>query len=196
MVRVTVIAMAALAAFVAPAGATTFSAEQGDVKATIEYSKAATTRLTIVRNNTTLYDEVPALQACGGDPCAPSGFRGDPPLRVLDLDGGGEPEVIYSAYTGGAHCCSVAQIYRLNDTVTGYTAVALNFGDPGFDVRDIGGDARPEFISRDDAFAYRFTAYAFSGLPILIQRYSRPGFEDVTSAFPALVRKDARLWRK
>jgi hypothetical protein len=195
MARVAIIAVAALAVFAGPASAKTFSAQQGDVKATIEYSKTATTRLTIVRNNATLYDAVPSLKPCGGAPCAPSGFKGDPPLRVLDLDGGGEPEVVYSAYSGGAHCCSIAQVYRLNDNVNGYTAIALNFGDPGFDVQDLGGDGRPEFVSRDDAFAYRFTAYAFSGLPILIQRYTRTGFQDVTSAFPALVRKDARLWR-
>jgi hypothetical protein len=195
MVRVVTIAVAALAVFAAPASAATFSAEQGDVKATIDYDKSKATRLVIVRASATLMDAAPRLKACGDGPCAPSGFKGDPPLRVLDLDGGGEPEVVYSAYTGGAHCCSIAQVYRLNANVTGYTAIELNFGDPGFDVQDLGGDGKQEFVSRDDAFAYRFTAYAFSGLPVLIMRYTGTSFVDVTSAFPALVRKDARLWR-
>jgi hypothetical protein len=195
MVRLVTIAVAALAVLAAPASAATFSAQQGDVKATLDYDKSKATRLVIVRATTTLMDAAPSLEACGEGPCAPSGFKGDPPLRVLDLDGDGEPEVIYSAYTGGAHCCSIAQVYRLNANVTGYTALELNFGDPGFDVQDIGGDGKPEFVSRDDAFAYRFTAYAFSGLPVLIQRYSATGFNDVTNRFPALIRKDARLWR-
>src|SRR3954467_4588803 len=184
MTGVALIAAVGGAAFAAPAAATTFSAEQGETKATIEYDKTSTTRLTIVRNNATLFDDVPVLEPCGGQPGAPRGLKDDPPLRVVDLDGGGEPEVVYSAYTGGAHCCSVAQVYRLNDNVNGYTSIALNFGDPGFDVLDLGGDGRPEFLSRDDAFAYRFTAYAFSGFPVLVLRYSAAGFEDVTSAFP------------
>jgi hypothetical protein len=195
MVRVVTIAVAVLAVFAVPASAKTFSAQQGAVKATITYDKTTTTRLVIERNASALFDGMPSLEPCGGAPCAPSGFQGDPPLRVVDLDADGEPEVVYSAYTGGAHCCSVAQVYRLNAAANGYETLALNFFDPGFDVKDVDGDGRPEFLSRDDAFAYRFTAYAFSGLPILILRYSATGFKDVTSDYPALVRKDARLWR-
>jgi hypothetical protein len=178
-----------------PAGAKTFSAEQGAVKATVTYSKTATSRLTISRNGTTLFDGAPSLEACGGAPCAPSGFEGDPPLRVLDLDADGEPEVVYSAYSGGAHCCSIAQVYRLDAGATTYSAIARNFGDPGFIVAEGNAGHPAIWITRDDAFAYRFTAYAFSGLPVQILQYSAAGFADVTSSYPKLVAADASHWR-
>lgn len=195
--RIATIALAALALMAAPASATTFSAEQGAVKATIVYTKTSTQRLTITRNGATLFDAKPALEECGGDPCAPSGFTGDPPLRVADLDGDGEPEVVYSAYTGGAHCCSVAQVYRFDAAANGYSTSAHNFGDPGFRLKDLDGDGRPEWLTRDDAFAYRFTAYAFSGLPVMILRYSAAGFGDVTNSFPGTIHTDLdRWWRQ
>lgn len=177
-----------------PAGASTFSAQQGGVKATLTYNKTTTTRLTVVRNGATLMDDVPNLEPCGGAPCAPSGYSDDPPLRVLDLDADGEPEVVYSAYTGGAHCCSIAQVYRLNAAANGYGATALSFGDPGFSIKDLDSDGRPEWLTGDDAFAYRFTAYAFSALPVLVMRFGSDGFTDVTGSYLPLVRRDAKHW--
>jgi hypothetical protein len=192
----TTVVIGVLAVVAAPASAKTFSAEQGGVQATLTYNDTITTRLTIVRNGATLMDAAPAVPECGGDPCAPSGFSGDPPLRVADLDGDGEPEVVYSAFTGGAHCCSIAQVYRLNAGASGYSASSRNFGDPGFSLKDIDVDGRPEWLTRDDVFAYRFTAYAFSGLPVLILRYSAGSFSDVTTSFPGTVINDLDLWWK
>ena len=196
MVRVATIALAALALMAAPAGAKTFSAQQGGVQATVTYTTTAASRLTITRNGATLFDAAPMVDGCGGAPCAPSGFSGDPPLRVLDLDGDGEPEVVYSAYTGGAHCCSIAEVYRLNAAASGYTTSSHDFGDPGFRLKDLDGDGKPEWLTGDDSFAYRFTAYAFSGLPIQILRYSAGTFTDVTSSFPAQIQADAKRWLK
>ena len=196
MARAFAITVAVLALFAVPASAKTFSAQSGPTSATITYTKTATTNLTITRNGTALFNGVPHVASCGGNPCAPSGFRGDPPLRVVDLDGDGEPEVIYSAYTGGAHCCSVADSFRLNAAGNGYESLSINFFDPGFALKDLDNDGTPEFVTRDDAFAYRFTAYAFSGLPILVQRYSAGSLTDVTNRFPALIRNDARVWKK
>jgi VCBS repeat protein len=194
VLRVATIAVAALALFAVPASANTFSAEHGAVKATVTYNKSGTKRLTITRNGAVLFDAAPAIPGCETF-CGPSGFPTDPPLRVLDLDGDGEPEVVYSAYSGGAHCCTVVRVYWLKATADGYDPVDHNFGDPGFRVQDLNGDGRPEFVTADDAFAYRFTAYAFSGLPIEILRYTPSDFLDVTGHFPALVRRDARRWR-
>lgn len=196
MVRVATIAALALALFAVPASAKTFSAQGGSVSATITYDKTATTHLTITRSGATLFDGVPKLDSCGGDPCAPTPFTNDRPLRVLDLDGDGEPEVLYSAYSGGAHCCSLAQVYKLNASASGYDASDHDFWDPGFTLKDLNGDGTPEWLTGDDAFAYRFTSYVFSGLPIVILRYSAGQFTDVTRSFPALIAKDARFWKK
>src|SRR4051794_9731167 len=194
MVRVATIVVAAMAVLAAPVGAKTFTAQQGAVRATIAYNKTTTTRLTIARNGATVYDDVPNVEACGGAPCGPSGFVSDPPLRVADLDADGEPEVVYSAYTGGAHCCSIAAVFRLNPAADGYLMSERNFGDPGFDLKDLNGDGRPEWLTADDLFAYRFTAYAFSGLPVQILRFTAGTLIDRAKDFPAPVRKDARRW--
>lgn len=176
----------------APAGAKTFSAEQDGVQATITYNKTTATNLTITRNGATAFDAKPTIRQCGDPGCVPSGFEGDPPLRVLDLDGDGQPEVVYSAYSGGAHCCSIAQVYRFDGTT--YTATEQNFWDPGFRLKDLNHDGRPEWLTADDAFAYRFTAYAFSGLPVQVFSYRAGRFTDVTRRFRSLIRSDARRW--
>jgi len=179
-------------AVAAPASAKTFSAQQGGVQATVTYNKTSATNLTITRNGATLFSAAPKLKECGDPGCAPTPFAGDPPLRVLDLDGNGEPEVVYSAYSGGAHCCSIAQVYRFDGT--GYTADEQNFWDPGFRLKDLNGDGLPEWLTGDDAFAYRFTAYAFSGLPVQVFRWSAGAFTDVTKSFPKQIKSDAKRW--
>ena len=186
-----------------PAMAKQVTASADGVTATLTYSKDAATfgykadGLEITRNGQLLYDAVPQPAACNDLPCGPAvGFSRQPPLLVRDLDADGEPEVIYAAYTGGAHCCTIAQVFRLAGDASGYTSVDRFFGDPGFTVRDLDRDGRPEVVSADDSFAYRFTAYAFSGLPLLTLRYDHGRFHDVTGSFPRLIRRDARqFWR-
>ncbi|MEA2444238.1 MAG: hypothetical protein QOJ12_1530 [Thermoleophilales bacterium] len=180
------------------------SVSSGGVTATLTYSTDAQNYgfkadgLTIVRNGQTLYDAVPAPAICQGYPCGPTvGFgKGLPPLQVRDLDADGEPEVIYSAFTGGAHCCSIAEVFQLSGDAAHYTTVDRNFGDPGFGVQDLNRDGRPEIVTADDAFAYTFSAYAFSGLPLSVLQYDHGSFTDVTSAYPRLLRREARqFWR-
>jgi hypothetical protein len=191
-VRWVLLSTAIFLALAGPASAKIFSAQQDGVQATITYNKTTATRLTIARNGSTVFDAAPKLKECGDPGCAPTPFAGDPPLRVLDLDGDGQPEVVYSAYSGGAHCCSIAQVYRF-DGIT-YTATEQNFWDPGFRLKDLNRDGRPEWVTGDDAFAYRFTAYAFSGLPVQVFRYSAGKFTDVTKSFRALIKSDAKRW--
>ena len=115
-------------------------------------------------------------------------------IRVRDLDGNGEPEVIADFYTGGAHCCLFSQIYRYMGS--GYAALRHLWGDPSYRLRDVNRDGKPEFVSGDDHFAYAFTSYAGSALPVQIWSYRAGHMTDVTRTFPALVRADgATLWK-
>ena len=50
------------------------------------------------------------------------------------------------------------------------------------------------FISADDRFAYRFAAFAFSGLPLQIWSVASGRFVDVTRRYPSRVAADARRW--
>ena len=51
-----------------------------------------------------------------------------------------------------------------------------------------------DFVSADDYFAYEFTDFAASGLPIEIFSFSNGSFHNVTRRFPTLIAKDATVW--
>lgn len=115
------------------------------------------------------------------------------PLTVRDLDGDGEPEVLLDLYTGGAHCCFYTIILRHDGRR--YSGSVAFWGDPGYELRDLDRDGRPELVTADDRFAYAFTSYAGSVLPLLIRRYDHCKLNDVTVEYPALVRAEAARLR-
>jgi subtilisin-like proprotein convertase family protein len=115
------------------------------------------------------------------------------PLTVRDLDGDGEPEVLVDLFTGGAHCCFYTVILRFTGRT--YRGITAFWGDPGYGLQDLDHDGRLELVSADDRFAYQFTYYAASALPVQIWHYDHGVMTDVTSSFPAVVRSDAAtLW--
>jgi hypothetical protein len=184
----------ALPATAAADGAGTVTAAAGPTSATLSWKAAmygvADPHLAIVRAGAPLFDGSPVadVKECT-EGCSFPGV----PLHVIDLDGDGEPEVLVDAYTGGAHCCVVSEILRF--TGTGYSGLEAFWGDPGYRLRDLDGDGRPELVSADDAFAYAFSSYAASFLPPYVVDYdptANRGLRDVTRRFPALIRKNLR----
>jgi hypothetical protein len=150
-------------------------------------------RLTIVRTGVTAYDEAVRGRGCD-DRCLPLAFGGERPLKVADLSGDGEPEVVLRLHTGGAHCCFFAEVFqRLGET---YDVAQRNFGDGGVEVVDVDDDGISELRTGDARFAYAFTAYAFSRLPVQVWHFRNRRFADRTLAYPRVLRQDAaRLWR-
>jgi hypothetical protein len=59
-----------------------------------------------------------------------------------------------------------------------------------------GPGGRDEFITADDSFAYAFTDYADSGLPIKIVAFAGGRFTDVTRQHPKLIAADAARYLK
>jgi hypothetical protein len=115
------------------------------------------------------------------------------PVTIRDLDGDGEPEVLVDLYTGGAHCCSYTVILRFDGGT--YRGTVALWGDPGYGLRDLDRDGRPELVTADDRFAYTFTSYAASFLPLRIESYDHGTLTDVTSQFRSLVSAEASsLW--
>jgi hypothetical protein len=174
------------------------TASGGAVQATLSWEKAdygvKSPRLAVVRGGATLYDGSPV-----GDPdtcsigCIFAGTGSDAPLKVLDLGGDAEPEVVVEAFTGGAHCCVLSEVLRFNGTA--YDRVELDWGSAGYKLEDLDGDGRPEFNGFDFAFEDAFTSHAASFEPPLILDYDpavKSGFRDVTRRFPAVVRKNAK----
>lgn len=181
--------------------ATVQTASAGGVTATFSFEgkvpNFTNLRLQIVRNGTTAYDRPVAVslpQSCA-DQCWPqSPDRKHPSVHVLTLEPGQPPDVLLDLYSGGAHCCSIAQVYRYDAASGTYTKSEHNFGDPGYRIEDLGHDGRFEFRSADYRFAYAFTDFAASGMPIQIWSFATGRFTDVTRRFPALIAKDAASW--
>jgi hypothetical protein len=174
------------------------TASGGAVQATLSWEKAdygvKSPRLVVVRAGATLYDGSPV-----GDPdtcaagCIFAGTGADAPLKVLDLGGDAEPEVLVDAFTGGAHCCVLSEILRF--TGSAYTRLETDWGSSGYKLEDLDGDGRPELNGSDFAFEDAFTSHAASFEPPLVLAYDpaqKSGFRDVTRRFPAVVRKNAK----
>lgn len=201
MRRIVVTAFALLAILALPrtSYAETITAGSGQVSAELTYTASADSylaelgNLRVTRDATVVYDA--KVDSCGG-PCYVIGDTAGPEtLRVVDLDLDGEPEVIASAYTGGAHCCAIAVILHYQPGTGTYVVAARNFGDPGFSIEDLDNDQRPELLTADSRFGYRFTAFAFSGMPVLIYSFDHGAFADVSKNFRSAIRADAVSWR-
>ena len=173
------------------------TASGGAVQATLSWEAAElgvkNPRLVVTRAGATLYDGSPV-----GDPdtcaegCVFAGTGTAAPLKVVDLDGDGEPEVVVAAFTGGAHCCVLSEIWHFTGAT--YARVETDWGSLGYDLKDLDGDGRPELSGYDFAFEDAFTSHAASFEPPLVLDYDptqKSGFRDVTRNFPALVRKNA-----
>ena len=166
------------------------SARLGDVRATVNYRQpnsfsARDVRLRVVGGGAVVYDR----PVRGTE--LPTG------LRIRDLDADGLPEVLLDLYSGGAHCCASTLFVGYDAASGAYRARRHVWGNPGYSLRDLDRDARPELVSADDRFAYRFTAYFASFVPVRIWRYEGGRMTDVTRRHRAVVARDAAmLWRE
>jgi len=185
----------------APAAfATTETASGGNVTATFtfqgKFPNYRGERLEITQGGAVFYNEPVTSKFCG-DQCAPySSITGKSAVAVADLEHDGQPDVVLDLYSGGAHCCTIVQVFSYDPGTMTYTETETNFGDPQARIVDLRHNGRFEFLTADDTFAYEFTDYAGSGLPIKILRFTGGGFLDVTGNYPRLVASDAAFWLK
>jgi hypothetical protein len=191
-------------AAVPAAEATTETASFGSTTASFSYTKKSDLEYTglnlkIVRAGVTAFDG-PTPPACSRPNCGfwPGGTGGSSSsssVRVADLDGDGEPEVIVQVYSGGAHCCLFAEIYSYVPARSTYVNLERNFGG-GFRLRDLNGDGLLELKATNFAFDEAFTAHAASSQPIQIFAFKNGALVDVTRNFRTLIRQDAAYQRK
>lgn len=114
---------------------------------------------------TVLIGDKPVLEAVG----VASGF--DFPATeasVADIDPNNvRPEVYFTSYSGGAHCCTVAIVA----TQVGQKWVAVpvgSFDGDGDFLDDLDGDGTAEIVTVDNRFLYEFDCYACSAAPLQI----------------------------
>ena len=193
---IALVALSGSAALAAPA-TTTLTASNGGTSATLTYRENRSSalgplysklHLTITRAGRPAFDATVSTPFCGTS-CWPDVWPGHRFLTVADLGAGGSPDVILDLYSGGAHCCSILQVYRFEADRGTYSILQRDFGDPGASLVELGGSR--VFLSADDRFAYAFTSFAFSGLPVAIWQLRPQGFADVTRRFPARIATDA-----
>lgn len=198
----TLLSLAAVLACCGPAAASAaqheLAAGEGTVAAKLTYQQEANSigppefaglTLQISRAGQVFYDQPVSSHACLSA-CQLETFR-TAPLAVKDLEGNGQSDVILHLNTGGAHCCTVVQVFPFDPGTGTYRLVERDFGDPGAKLTDVAGDGSLEFESADDRFAYLFTSYAYSGMPLQIWRFHEGRFIDATRSFPQALTKDA-----
>jgi hypothetical protein len=101
------------------------------------------------------------------------------------------PTVLLGLDTGGAHCCTVVRALPISSTGLA-PAVDDNVGNPAVALESDGDDAM--IVTADNAFAYQFSSYALSGLPLKLEQFTPGRFVDITSQRPDLLTADAAMW--
>ncbi len=118
---------------------------------------------------------------------------GNAEIRVARLDAASsEPQIVFSSFWGGAHCCTVTRIVtRVSGQWRAIDGRTLD-GDGGYSLEDIDGDGAHELVSVDNSFLYRFASYAGSHAPTRIERLVGDRIVDVTRdpRFQAYLRQD------
>ena len=201
MVRRIVIAIAVMASLAVPSTALAASstAVGRGVTAKLTWSgklpEEHGLKLQISRGGSVVYSKPISSRSCSAY-CEVGAYGTHQPVHVVSLAGTAvPPDVIVDLYTGGAHCCSVAQVFSAS-TSGAWSMVEHNFGDPGYRIATVGSgmSAAKVFMTADDSFAYAFTDYADSGLPIQILSLENGRFVDVTSRYRSLIKADAARW--
>ncbi|WP_071516164.1 S-layer homology domain-containing protein [Geitlerinema sp. PCC 9228] len=173
-----------------PTESKTASSENGEVTATLTYEKqqglGTNFQLQIERQGETLpAQSVPLLQ---GEQARL--MR----MRVVDVSGDAEPEILVDLYSGGMRCCHYSLVYQHKGEAENYTSINHYWGNVGYDLLDLDGDGRPEFRSADDRFAYEFAKFDASGFPIQIWQYRDGKMVNVTPEYPQQIYADAYKW--
>jgi hypothetical protein len=160
-------------------GAKTATISAGDVTATITMERLADVDpqadvplLTVAVRGTRV------LEAHG----VSSGL--DVPLAeasIAEIDpANSEPEVFFSSYSGGAHCCTSAVV--ATEVGGKWTAVPIgDFDGDGDLLHDLDNDGRAEITTVDNRFLYRFDCYACSAAPLAVYAVTDGKVVDVSA---------------
>lgn len=174
---------------------TTQTGSSSSVNATFTFSGSApmitNPQLTIVRGGQQLYSQPVYSHLCGHQ-CGPGAFGAhQSSVRVLDIEGNGEPDVILELFSGGASCCFLDQVFSFDPGTMTYVKTEHDFN-YGVVLEKL--DGRWLFRSGDGSFLCAFTDCADSGQPIQLSSFKGQRFHDVTRHYPKQIRRDAARW--
>jgi hypothetical protein len=113
-------------------------------------------------------------------------------FTVVKLAPKQQPSVVFTSYSGGAHCCVEVQVAQ----PVGKAWKKINLGSwDGGSIeapRDVNGDGVTDFVFVDNAFLYAFDSYAASWAPPLVMNVANGKGVNVSTAkrYAALYRAD------
>ena len=121
-------------------------------------------RVWILRGRVLVVDNALALQGQSGSasPAAPGHS-----LRIAELDGDGEPEIVVAYYEAGTGCRHKNLIWRYVDGQRRYLVEDLADNSP-CQIRDLGRDGTPELVALDCRFYGLVVASAGSRFPLRV----------------------------
>ena len=119
------------------------------------------------------------------------------------------PQVVMTAFTFGAHCCTVTYIATVLASGEWRVLDAAQLDGDGYRFVDIDNDGAKEMVSYDNTFLYAFASYADSNAPTRIAKLTGSDLNDVTmepkyraflrrelQQMEADAKKDPDLWQK
>ncbi|MEM8603901.1 MAG: S-layer homology domain-containing protein [Cyanobacteria bacterium P01_H01_bin.121] len=165
--------------------------EAGNVLAELSYLKENyvydSLRLKVTRENELILDQTIPREG---------GFTRALGLRVLDLDGDGESEILVDFFAGRERCCSFSLIYSYLPRRNGYGITEQRWEYADYVLTDLDQDGVPEFKSEDTRFSFRFDEQSLAmSLPVQIWQYRQGQFFDATGLYPQFIEQSAdRLW--
>lgn len=103
-------------------------------------------------------------------------------LQLAELDPTNDlPEIIFSTYSGGAHCCAVVQVITQGVDGSGWDTIDVGMFDGGLrEVSDLDGDGVYEYATSDNRFLYLYSSYAGSYPPAQVLALSGSEVLDVS----------------
>ena len=100
-------------------------------------------------------------------------------VRIAWLDRSAvEPQIIFSSYWNGAHCCTVSKILT-NNGASWRSVEGATLDGGGYQLEDVDGDGSVELLSVDNSFLYAFAPYVFSSAPVTIAKLDGTRLIDV-----------------
>jgi hypothetical protein len=152
--------------------------------------------LTAKKNGDQMMEPWLAVAAPGMPPLSLQGqgagdvARGD--FTVMKLAPRQQLSVVFTSYSGGAHCCVEVQVAQPAGKVWKKFDLGNWDGDGIEPPRDVDGDGIADFVFVDNAFLYAFDSYAASWAPPLVMNVTNGKVLNVSTAkrYAALYRAD------
>lgn len=138
-------------------------------------------------------DDLPSLEVREGERIVlgrsgEAPFEHFQPLWCGDLTADGQTSLLFTTYSGGAHCCFLAEIVVLGEEAKFLLSVDLgNYGE-FLELEQLDGDQAYELTAASDLFAYFHLSFAASpGIPLVFD-FDGSSFVVATEKFPDIVR--------